>query len=53
MTGGPHRGKDLVDVFELIKAVDLPSSFADQLNPFVRDRFLEIWESVQSPPFET
>ncbi len=36
------RLKDLADVLELIKLLDLPSNFADQLNPFVRDKFLEL-----------
>ena len=37
------RLKDLADVLELIKVLNLPASFADQLNPFVRDKFAELW----------
>ena len=36
------RLKDLADVLELIKRLNLPADFADQLNPFVRDKFLEL-----------
>lgn len=43
----PHRLKDLADVQELIKAISLPNDFAQSLNPFVRDKFLELWQSVQ------
>jgi hypothetical protein len=39
----PARMKDLADVQELIKTLNLPKSFAEQLNPFVREKFLEIW----------
>lgn len=38
----PDRGKDLVDVYELIKALDIPADFADQLDPFVSGKFLEL-----------
>jgi hypothetical protein len=37
------RMKDLSDVLELIKILNLPASFTDQLNPFVRDKYLELW----------
>jgi len=49
MTGGIHRGKDLIDVVELIKATKLPATLADQLNPFVRARYLEMWSELQTP----
>lgn len=42
----PGRLKDLGDVQELIKALKLPESFAEQLNPFVRDKYLELWKAV-------
>lgn len=44
----PRRAKDLVDVQELIAALALPADFADQLNPFVRDKFRELVAVVQS-----
>jgi len=37
------RMKDLSDVLELIKILNLPANFADQLNPFVRAKYLELW----------
>lgn len=39
----PERMKDLADALELIKILNLASDFADQLNPYVRDKFLELW----------
>jgi hypothetical protein len=50
MTGGIHRQKDITDIIELIKVVNLPADFADKLNPFVRDRFVEIWTGLQEAP---
>jgi hypothetical protein len=40
------RLKDLADVQELIKLKSLNGDFADKLNPFVRDRFLELQNAV-------
>jgi hypothetical protein len=37
------RLKDLADVQELIKARRLPREYADGLNPFVREKFSELW----------
>lgn len=34
----PHRGKDLVDVQELIRIAALPASVADELHPWVAPR---------------
>ena len=42
-----HRLKDLADVQELIRSARLPNSMADALHPWVRDKFLELWQSVQ------
>jgi hypothetical protein len=44
----PHRLKDLADVQELIAALRIPKSFADGLNPYVRDKFLELWQAVDA-----
>lgn len=44
----PDRLKDLADVQELIKACHLDSEFADRLNAYVRDKYLELWEAVDS-----
>lgn len=48
----PHRAKDLVDVQELIRSADIPRDAALDLDPWVRDKFLELWELAQVPdPF--
>jgi hypothetical protein len=48
----PHRAKDLVDVQELIKSAGLALSVADQLHPWVREKFVELWHLAQTPdPF--
>ncbi len=39
------RLKDLADVLELIKILDLPHLFREQLNPFVRDKYTELWNA--------
>jgi hypothetical protein len=41
----PGRLRDLADVQELIKALALPENFADQLHPYVADRFRELWQA--------
>ena len=43
----PHRGKDLVDIQELIKSAALAISVADELDPWVRTKFLELWQLAQ------
>ena len=52
ITGGVHRMRDLADAIELIKILKLPADFADQLNPFVRDRYAEYWPELQGPERE-
>lgn len=48
----PHRGKDLVDVQELIRIAGLAQNLADELHPWVRGKFLELWQLAQTPdPF--
>ena len=44
----PKRMKDITDVFELIGILSLPESFGEKLNPFVRDKFNELWRTSQS-----
>ncbi len=47
MTGSGRR-KDLSDVLELIKILNLNEEFSQQLNPFVRDQYQELYkESVK------
>jgi hypothetical protein len=49
----PHRLKDLADVQELIKIKKLSADFAEKLNLFVRDTFLELQKSVEQADPET
>lgn len=42
----PHCLKDLADVQELIKLKNLNADFAENLNPFVRENFLELQKTV-------
>ena len=51
MTGGIHRAKDITDIIELIKATALPLAIADELNPFVADRYRELWHGLQQPSY--
>ena len=47
-----HRAKDLVDFQELIKSAGLPANVADDLHPWVREKFLELWQLAQvTDPF--
>jgi hypothetical protein len=43
----PHRLRDLADVQELIRIQGLSREFALELNAFVRDTYLELWEAVE------
>ena len=45
----PERARDLADVLELIKALDLSSDFSDRLHPFVQARFKQLWEDAHPP----
>ena len=46
----PRRARDLVDVQELIAVLALPEDFTDQLNPFVRHKYHELWTVIQNNP---
>lgn len=47
----PHRRKDLGDVQELIRLLDLPGTFKARLNSYVQPLFQELWDGVkQAPP---
>lgn len=41
------RLKDLSDVVELIKELNLPKNFSDSLNLYVRGKFVELWNSAR------
>lgn len=43
----PHRLKDLADVLELVRAAQLPAELAADLNPYVREKYLELWRAAQ------
>jgi hypothetical protein len=46
----PLRLQDIVDVQALIRALKLPRDLADQLDPFVRDKYLELWTLLATHP---
>lgn len=48
----PHRLKDLADIQELIGKASIPRDLVEQLNPYVRDKFLELWDAAQHPDDE-
>ncbi len=43
----PDRLKDLADVQELIKIRGLSRDFAGKLDPYVREKYLELLEAVE------
>jgi hypothetical protein len=43
----PHRLRDLADVQDLIAAQQLPADLGEELDPSVRAKYLELWQSVQ------
>jgi hypothetical protein len=46
----PHRLRDLADVQDLISALNLTEDLAGRLDPSVRDKYRELWQSAQSAP---
>jgi hypothetical protein len=46
----PGRLQDLADVQQLIKTLNLAEGLADQLHPFVRKKFRELWVAVRNNP---
>jgi hypothetical protein len=45
----PHRLQDLADVLRLIREGDIERDFGNQLDPYVRDKFRELWIASQHP----
>jgi hypothetical protein len=43
----PHRLKDLADVLEVIRALELPRELGQQLDPSVREKYDELWQAAQ------
>jgi hypothetical protein len=50
MTGGLHRLKDFADVIALIEALALSADYAEQLNPYVRHKYMELWQGIRDSP---
>jgi hypothetical protein len=48
----PWRLKDLGDVQQMIRTLDLPLDLAEQLNPFVQESYRQMWRQVQHAPPE-
>ncbi|HEX6274122.1 MAG TPA: hypothetical protein VFZ53_13835 [Polyangiaceae bacterium] len=46
----PHRLQDLADVHRLIETRKLPREFSDELNPYVREKYDELWRIAQHEP---
>ncbi|WP_084111500.1 hypothetical protein [Gloeomargarita lithophora] len=42
----PDRLKDLADVQELIRVLNLPETYGEQLDNSVRSEFLKLWEGI-------
>ena len=47
------RLKDLADVIELIKNLKLPREYAESLDPYVRQRFGELWKDARTAAGES
>lgn len=43
----PHRPRDLDDVIQLVRINRLPLDYAKSLNPYVADKYRELWEAAQ------
>jgi hypothetical protein len=50
MTGGLHRLKDFADAIALIETLGLSAEFAENLNPYVRDKYQELWQGIRDSP---
>ncbi len=44
----PHRLRDLADVLEVIRTLDLPEDLAERLAPSVRDKYRELRRAARS-----
>ena len=44
----PHRLKDLADVLELIRTLNLPESLSADLHEYVREKYAELWHAAQT-----
>jgi hypothetical protein len=44
----PHRLKDLADVIEVIRILKLPAELAEELDPYVHEKYRELWQAAQA-----
>ena len=44
---GVGRLRDLADVLELIRVLNLPAQFAQQLDPYVREKYADLWKQAK------
>jgi hypothetical protein len=50
MTGGLPRMKDFADVIALVQTLHLHADLAGELNPYVREKYLELWHGIKDSP---
>jgi hypothetical protein len=43
----PDRPRDLDDVIQLVRANQLPREYSERLNPYVREKYAELWNAAQ------
>lgn len=46
----PRRLRDFSDVQDVIQNLALVAEFADRLDPYVREKYLELWRAVRDDP---
>ena len=46
----PGRLRDLADVQEIIRVLNLNAEYAQQLDPYVRDKYVELWSAIRTDP---
>lgn len=44
----PHRIRDLADVLEIIRILQLPETLAEELDLFVQEKYRELWRAAQA-----
>ena len=42
-----NRLQDMADVIQLIRANQLAANYAERLNPYVGDKYRELWQAAQ------
>ena len=46
----PGRHRDIADVQDMMRVLDLPADLAGDLDPSVRDSYTELWNELQAGP---